>query len=51
MARKVGDRFQQETKYHRDRMPGRPLDRPSRPDTYEESVIYMTAVGAPTTMR
>lgn len=36
MTRKVGDVFQQQTKYHRGRMPGRPLDRPSRPDAYKE---------------
>ncbi|MFH1731726.1 MAG: hypothetical protein ABIF82_08755, partial [Planctomycetota bacterium] len=36
MTSDVGDRFQQETKYRRDRMPGGPLDRRSRPDTYKE---------------
>jgi len=36
MTEGIGDRFQQETKYHRDRMPRGPLDRPSRPDTYKK---------------
>ena len=35
MKQGAGDRFQEETKYYRDRMPGRGLDWASRPDVYK----------------
>ena len=36
MAHGIGDRFQHETKYHRDHLPGGGLDWDSKPDTYKE---------------
>jgi SagB-type dehydrogenase family enzyme len=36
MTKSIGDEFQAETKYHRDRMSGRGLDWASKPDVYKE---------------
>ena len=36
MSRSAGDVFQQQTKYHRGRMPGGGMDWGSVPDTYKE---------------
>ena len=36
MTDQVGDRFQQDTKYDRDRMPGGGIDRSSKPDVYKQ---------------
>ena len=36
MSERVGDDFQEKTKYHRDRMPGGGLDWASKPDVYKQ---------------
>ncbi len=36
MTERVGDEFQEKTKYHRDRMPGGGLDWASKPEVYKE---------------
>ncbi len=35
MRQGIGDRFQQDTRYHRDRLPGGTLDWNTKPETYK----------------